>query len=133
MASIDHEIARQMFAGWNSGNVDRMTEFWAEDGDWIWEDPPDMPDARVLRGREEVEAHLRDLIETLGEMSMTIEEMADVDDELMVVTRFTTRGAQSGIQMDVPIFHLVDFEDGRVRRYRTFTDREQALRAAESG
>jgi ketosteroid isomerase-like protein len=133
MASIDHETARQMFARWNSGNVDRMTEFWAEDGDWIWEDPPDVPDARVLRGREEVEAHLRDLIEILGEMSMTIEEMADVDDELMVVTRFTTRGAQSGIQIDVPMFHLVDFEGGRVHRYRTFTDREQAMRAAESG
>jgi ketosteroid isomerase-like protein len=133
MASTDHEIAQRMIAAWNSGNVDRMIEFWAEDGDWVYEDPPDLPDARVLRGREEVEAHLRDLIATLGEMELTVEEMADVEDELLVVTRFTTQGAQSGIQVDATIFQLVDFENGRVRRYRTFTDRDQALRAAAGG
>ncbi len=133
MASTDHEIAQRMIAAWNSGNVDRMTEFWAEDGDWIYEDPPDLPDARVLRGREEVEAHLRDLIETIGEMELTVEEMADVHDQLLVVTRFTTQGAQSGIQVDATIFQLVDFDNGRVRRYRTFTDREQALQAASGG
>jgi ketosteroid isomerase-like protein len=133
MASIDHDVARRMFAAWNSGNVDRMTEFWAEDGDWLYESPPDLPDARVVRGREAVEAHLRDVMETLGELEMTVDEMTDLDDELFVVTHFTTQGAQSGIQFDARIFHLVDFEDGRVRRYRAFTDREQALRAAESG
>jgi len=133
MASIDHATARQMFAGWNSGNVERMTEFWTEDGDWIWEDPPDLPDARVLRGREAVEAHLRDLIGTLGEMEITVEELADLDDELFAVTHFTVKGAESGIRMDSPMFHLVEFDDGRVRRYRTFTDREQAMRAAGSG
>ena len=41
-----------MFEAWNSGNVDRMTEFWSDDGDWIWEDAPEIPDARVVRGRE---------------------------------------------------------------------------------
>ena len=64
---------------------------------------------------------------------MTIDEIMDVHDELLVVAHFTTQGAQSGIRLDSPMVHLVDFEDGRVRRYRTFTDREQALRAASGG
>jgi ketosteroid isomerase-like protein len=122
-----------MFEAWNSGNVDRMIEFWSEDGDWIWEDFPDAPDARVLRGRQLVEAHLRDLLGVLGELEVHVEELVDLDDELLAVTHFTARGAQSGVPVDAPAFHLIRFEDGRVRRYRVFTDREQALSAAESG
>ena len=131
MASADHETARAMFDAWNAGNVDRMIEFWSEDGDWIWEDFPDVPDARVIRGREPVEAHLRDVIDVLGEMHIEVEELVDLGDELLAVTSFIAKGAQSGVQLDVPAFHLIRFEEGRVRRYRVFTDREQALRAAE--
>lgn len=43
-----------MHAAWNESTIERMTEFWTEDGDWIWEDPPDLPDAQVLRGRDAV-------------------------------------------------------------------------------
>ena len=40
---------------------------------------------------------------------------------------FNVRGAQSGIELDVPSFHLVRIENGRVRRYRMFMDREIAI------
>jgi ketosteroid isomerase-like protein len=132
---VDHlAIAREMYDAWNQGKVDRMTDFWAEDGDWQWEDPPEFPDRRVLRGRDEVEAHLRDLMEFIGGMQVEVEELLPVGDELVAVLRFTVTGAKSGIELDTPIVQVFRFESGRVRRCRVFTDREQALRAArESG
>jgi ketosteroid isomerase-like protein len=133
MASVDHDTARAMFDAWNSGNVDRMIEFWSEDGDWIWEDMPDAPDAQVFRGRESVEAHLREMIGVLGGMEIHVNELVDLDDELLAVTRTTVRGAQSGIELDAAAYHVINFEDGQVRRYRVFTDREEAMRAAEAG
>ena len=129
----DLEIAKRMFDAWNSGNVDRMTEFWSDDGDWIWEDAPEIPDARVVRGREQVEEHLRGVIGLMGEMEIKVEELVDLGDEVLAVTRFNVRGAQSGIELDAPAFQLIRFENGRVRRYRMFMDREQALRAARAG
>ena len=129
----DLEIAKRMFEAWNSGNVDRMTEFWSDDGDWIWEDAPEIPDARVVRGREQVEEHLRGVIGLMGEMEIKVEELVDLGDEVLAVIRFNVRGAQSGIELDVPAFQLLRFENGRVRRYRMFMDREQALRAARAG
>ena len=129
----DVEIAKKMFDAWNSGNVDRMTEFWSDDGDWIWEDAPEIPDARVVRGREQVEEHLRGVIGLMGEMEIKVEELVDLGDEVLAVTRFNVRGAQSGIELDAPAFQLIRFENGRVRRYRMFMDREQALRAARAG
>jgi hypothetical protein len=41
-------------------------------------------------------------------------------------------GSASGISLDTPSFHLIRFEEARVRRYRIFTTREHALEAAES-
>ncbi len=103
MAAGPREIAttREMFAAWNESDVERMTDFWTEDGDWTWEDAPELPDARVVRGHDNVEAHLRDLT--------------------------------SGVRFVDDSFHLIRFEDGRVRRYRIFTRREQALAASEAG
>ena len=129
----DLEIAKRMFEAWNSGNVDRMTEYWSDDGDWIWEDAPEIPDARVVRGREQVEEHLKGVIGFMGEMEIKVEELVDLGDEVLAVTRFNVRGAQSGIELDAPAFQLIRFENGRVRRYRMFMDREQALRAARAG
>ncbi len=133
MAKPDVEIAREMFAAWNAGNVGRMIDFWSEDGDWTWEDAPEIPGARVARGREQVEAHLREVISLIGEMEIEVEEFVELGAELLAVTHFNVRGAQSGVQLDTQAFHLVHFENGRVRRYRMFMDRDQALRAGEAG
>jgi ketosteroid isomerase-like protein len=123
-------IARDMYAAWNEGNVERMIDFWAEDGDWQWEDPPDFPDRRVLRGRAEVEAHLRGLMEFIGGMEVEVAELLPIGDELVAVVNFTVEGAKSGIQLDAPVVQVFRFEGGRVRRCRVFTNRQQAIQAA---
>jgi ketosteroid isomerase-like protein len=125
-------VARDMYDAWNEGNVERMIDFWAEDGDWVWEDPPDFPDRRVLRGREEVEAHLRGLMEFIGGMEVEVEELLPIGDELVAVVSFTLEGAKSGIQLDAPVVQVFRFEEGRVRRCRVFTNREQAIEAARA-
>jgi ketosteroid isomerase-like protein len=123
-------VARDMYDAWNEGNVERMTDFWAEDGDWEWQDPPDFPDRRVLRGRDEVEAHLRGLMEFIGDLEVEVDELLPIGDELVAVVRFTLEGAKSGIQLDAPVVQVFRFEEGRVRRCRVFTNREQAIEAA---
>jgi ketosteroid isomerase-like protein len=121
-----------MYAAWNEGNVERMVDFWTEDGDWEWQDPPDFPDRRVLRGREEVESHLRGLMEFIGGMEVEVEELVPIGDELVAVVNFTVEGAKSGIQLDAPVVQVFRFEEGRVRRCRVFTDRDQAIEAARA-
>jgi ketosteroid isomerase-like protein len=121
-----------MYAAWNEGSVERMVDFWTEDGDWEWQDPPDFPDRRVLRGREEVESHLRGLMEFIGGMEVEVEELLPIGDELVAVVSFTVEGAKSGIELDAPVVQVFRFEEGRVRRCRVFTDREQAIEAARA-
>ena len=124
--------ARAMYAAWNEGNVDRMIDFWAVDGDWRWEDAPELPDAQTVVGREAVEAHLREVMSLLGNVELTVTELSEIAPGV-VFASITARikGAKSGVELEDTGAHLVDFEAGRVRRFRTFRNREQALAAAE--
>lgn len=126
----DLAITREMFAAWNDGDIDRMDEFWAEDGDWVWEDAPEFPDADRLRGRDAVQARLREVGELLGTMRIEVDRLEKVGDDVVAEIRVTGVGAQSGIEVETRGFQVIRFEGGRVRRYRTFGDREQALAAA---
>jgi ketosteroid isomerase-like protein len=120
-----------MFAAWNESNVAHMTEFWTEDGDWVWEDPPDLPDAKKVKGRADVAAHLREMMDVIGGMAVEAEEILDLGDSVLAVVRFRIEGARSGVHLDAPSFHVIRFDGGRVRHYRTFNDRDEALRAAQ--
>jgi ketosteroid isomerase-like protein len=124
------ERARDMYDAWNEGNVDRMIEFWWDDA--TWEDYPELPDHRVIQGRENVEAHLVGVIELIGDLKMEVVEIEEHGDEVLGSVQLRVVGSASGVSLETPSFHLIRFERDRVRRYRTFTTREHALQAAES-
>jgi ketosteroid isomerase-like protein len=119
-----------MYDAWNNGNVDRMIEFWWDDA--TWEDAPETPDRQIVRGRENVEARLREVIEVMGDLEMEVVELEELGDEILGSVQVRVVGSASGISLDAPAFHLIRFEGGRVRRYRLFATREHALEAAES-
>lgn len=131
MSSSNLDRARDMYAAWNEGNVESLVEFWWEDG--TWEDAPEMPDRRVVCGRENVRAHLREAIEVMGDLRMEVIDLHELDGYVLGSVQVRVIGSTSGINIDTPSYHLIRFEEGRVRRYRTFNDREQALAAAQSG
>ena len=108
-----------------------MIEFWWDDS--TWEDYPELPDRRIIHGRENVEARLREVMEVIGDLEMEVAELEDLGDEVLSTVQVRAVGSTSGVSLDVPAYALIRFESGRVRRYRNFTTREQAMEAAESG
>jgi ketosteroid isomerase-like protein len=128
---VDFDTVRAMYEAWNEGNVDRMIDFWVEDGDWRWEDSPDVPGAAVVVGREAVEAHLREIISLVGAVQLTVEDLAEVDGHVVAQVTGHIRGAQSGIELEDSGVHLVEFDAGRVRSFRLFRSRDEAIAAAK--
>ena len=49
---------------------------------------------------------------------------------MVVLGRLVARGRTSGVDLDVPIGHLWELRDGEIVRMRTFSDPDEALRAA---
>ena len=127
----DLDRARDMYDAWNEGNVDRIIDFWWDDS--TWEDLPEIPDRRIIHGRENVESHLREVMAVIGDLKMEVIELEELGEEVLGSVRFRVVGSASGISVDTPSFHLICFEGGLIRRYRTFSTREDALEAAEHG
>ena len=106
MSNLDR--TRDMYDAWNNGNVDRMIEFWWDDA--TWEESPEVPDRKIVRGRENVEARLRELIEVMGDLEMEVVELEELGDEVLGSVQVRVVGSASGVSLDALVFHLIRFE-----------------------
>jgi ketosteroid isomerase-like protein len=83
----------------------------------------------VYRGHKGV----RDMIRESDEVSdyqVELSEIRDLGDQLLGIGHARTRGARSGIELDSPWFALVELNENRAIRIRTYLDRTKALEAA---
>jgi ketosteroid isomerase-like protein len=88
-------------------------------------------EGRVYRGHEDVVRWLE------GEVSATYEtfevhpdEIQNVGDRLLVFGHWIARGRESGVELDVAASWVVDVRDGKLVRWQTYTERDEALQAA---
>jgi ketosteroid isomerase-like protein len=56
MSQENAELVRRAYEAWNEGGPEAAKQFWAEDVEF--QDPPPLPDARVVRGRDAAAAYL---------------------------------------------------------------------------
>ena len=58
------------------------------------------------------------------------EQLQEAGDRVVAVGRLHAKGKASGIDLDVPLALLYDIRDGLVTRLQSFSDPDEALRAA---
>jgi ketosteroid isomerase-like protein len=121
------ELVHEFYEAWNEGM--KMTEFGerylSEDAEW--HDQPELPDARVHRGRDAIVAMLEELETTFGRARCEIAKIEPVGDEIL--SSFTLRGTGSFSGVDVAplIAHVIRIRDGRITRIRAFFTLEGAF------
>jgi ketosteroid isomerase-like protein len=125
----DVELARRAYEAWNQGGAALIKQFLAEDVEF--HDPPDLPDTRVLRGRDAVAAHLANQAEVIGEMKFTIVDVEERGRSVMLRMTLDVEGAGSGVVVPGELSQVVEVADGRLRRVRGFFSWEEALQAAD--
>jgi ketosteroid isomerase-like protein len=67
--------------------------------------------------------------EVFDSLSMTVEEVLDLDDHVVAVIHERAGGKGSGLEIDQHFTHIWTFRDGRVLRFQAFTERAAALEA----
>ena len=60
------------------------------------------------------------------------EDFEDVGDCIVVFGRWVARGRTSGVTLDRRATWVLEVRDGRIARWQTYTDRDEALRAARA-
>jgi ketosteroid isomerase-like protein len=57
------------------------------------------------------------------------DETQAVGERLLVFGHWIARGRESGVELDVRASWVVDVRDGKIIRWQTYTDRDEALAA----
>jgi ketosteroid isomerase-like protein len=127
-ADLEHRI-RDAYAAFAGGEVERLRQFFREDA--LYVNPPYAMEAGTRQGH----AALVEIWETLHHLfaydSVDVQEITAGPDGVIVVVRYRGRGKASNAPVDVPMTHVLQFdEDGLVARLAWFSTRDEAAAAA---
>jgi ketosteroid isomerase-like protein len=64
------------------------------------------------------------------ELKVTIEEIIEAGDQVVLVAHHQGRGRGSGIKVDARFYEVYTLREGKVSRVDEYTEREEALEAA---
>jgi ketosteroid isomerase-like protein len=86
---------------------------------------------KPIRGHAEVRTYMASLQEDWIGFRHEPEEFIDAGGDTVVALLTTyARGRGSGVDVVVPVAHVLTFQDGKCTGYVSYHDREQALRVA---
>jgi ketosteroid isomerase-like protein len=128
MSEENVELARRAAEAWNEDGPDSIERFWTKDGEW--HDPPDLPDSRVVRGRDAVAAHLADQAGAIGQLTFTIVDVRATGETVVLRMEMTVHGQESGIDVPGEMAQVIEVADGRIQRVSSFFTWAEALEAA---
>ena len=129
MSQENVEILRRVYERWASGDL--SADFFDPDVEFsgIGAETPDM-EGRWL-GLDETWSAIREYIQPLSDLRIEAERIIDLDgDRVLVLSRQTARGKQSGVPIEHELGDLFTLRDGKIVRYDTYWNRAKALEAA---
>jgi uncharacterized protein len=124
------EIVRTLIEEWNRGDVDALIARATEDFEWH---PAlvESVEGEAFRGHDGFREFLSGWKETWESWDLEAEELRDLGEQVLALTRVRARGRGSGLEIDQPFAHLFEFRDRQVCRGQTFFDRDEAVAFAE--
>jgi ketosteroid isomerase-like protein len=87
-------------------------------------------DRSSYRGHEGYLKVLADFEEDWEGLHLVQEDVREAGDRVVATGRLVAKGRGSGVELDVPLGLLYEFRDGKVVRLESFSDPDEALRAA---
>lgn len=87
-------------------------------------------DGEVFRGHDGFRRFLEKVLEVFPDWNPAVVDTEILGDILLVNLRTTAHGAGSSVPIDYPSWQLATFREGKVRTWRGFATRAEALEAA---
>ena len=119
---------RGMYTSWNAGHREAIASHLTEDAE-----------IRTIRSQLEGQAYIgpdgmrkafADWDDDWEFVRFDPGEVRERDPFVVVETRVQTKGKASGVDLDVPVSMLWEFRGDRISRLQSFSERDDALRAA---
>jgi ketosteroid isomerase-like protein len=121
-------VAKRIYEARNRGDVDAVL---AEcDPDVTWQPHLARLGGRPIRGHDGVRSYMASLQEDWACFRHEQQEFFDAGDRVVAFLHTYARGHHSGVNVEVPVAHVLTFKDGKCTGYVSYHDREEALRVA---
>ena len=127
VADEDFDVIRRAWANTNDIDEDAYREL-------VHDDVEIVPfgaamEGKSYRGVEGVLEWLREEIHSNWDVFETIpEDFRRVGDRILVTGHWHARGKGSGVELDMPATWIIRMREGKIAYWRTYTDRDEALR-----
>ena len=126
MSNLD--VIRDLYECFSRKDYERFKELCDPDLEWIQNEG--FPKGRHSYGTEEVVKNVFQVFEQDWETwSFEIKEYLDAEDNIIVLGAYTGRHKETGKEFTAAAAHVFDLEDGRVLRFRQYTDTAQIWKA----
>ena len=129
MSQENVALMRTLFERFNRTGF-QPEELWHPDGELV--NFRESPIPGPYRGHDGLRRWRDDLFEVVKEGRFDVESLTDADEASAVVAKVRLRGRarHTDIEVDVPFSITAWLKDGRVSRSESFTDHDEALKAA---
>jgi ketosteroid isomerase-like protein len=118
--------AKRIYESRNRGDVDAVL---AEcDSEVEWHTHLATLGGQPIKGHDEVRRYMASLQEDWESFRQEPEEFFDAGDKVVAFIQTYARGRASGVDVEMPVAHVLTFAGGKCVGFVTFYDRAEALR-----
>ena len=128
MSRENVETLRSAYEAISRGDWDAVIEVAEPDFELV--PPSQSPSSAPLRGMEETRAWFTDQREAVGDLSIEVENLIEVEALIVALIRLRVRPHGADADLELRIAHLWTLRDGRLIRCEVFPEREKAFEAA---
>jgi ketosteroid isomerase-like protein len=128
MSQENVDLVRRQTAAFNARDVPALEALYTEDCVVQLIGGMETMAGSEFRGREASLGYVHDLVETVG-MTLEIEEIREVGDQVLMITTVGASGAASHAGATVRIANVYTFRDGKISINTSYYSVEEALKA----
>jgi ketosteroid isomerase-like protein len=129
VSQADADTIRRAFETWNEEGAEAVVDrFWTEDA--VYREMPGWPDAGEYRGRDEVLERMRGLVEFMGPIEVSLDDLIEAEDGRLVAVVRMVGEPEEGSTSYTQSFAVVHrMRGGRVAEADYYLDPVEAFDA----
>jgi len=129
--SENSDLIKRGYEAFNSGDVETLSEVFADDIRWEGPNAEGVPMSGVHEGKDAVLQALGQIGENFEKFSVSPDELVEEGETVVVLSHLEAK-ARTGTEVKLPGAEVFRVSDGKIKRVQSLADTAELQRAAGS-